>query len=138
MFILSTQLKSRHLWQLRTLKHPPALVSNLRSSIEDVKKLLNLDQVSDERREQGTVQSVKEGFGFIRCADRDVRMFFHFSEWLDVTRPQEVGDECEFTVAPDPNQSGRLLATRIKRVPPGNKWTSAYRRSYPLCKLSIS
>jgi hypothetical protein len=46
-------------------------------------------------------------------------MFFHFSEWLDVKRPQDVGDECEFTVAPDPNQPGRNLATRIKRLPPG-------------------
>jgi cold shock CspA family protein len=78
-----------------------------------------LRQVSDERREQGNVQSVKEGFGFIRCADREGRMFFHFSEWLDVKRPQDVGDECEFTVAPDPNQPGRNLATRIKRLPPG-------------------
>ena len=67
-------------------------------------------QVSDERREQGTVHSLRfviivkfdskiyfisncviqhfyfillcrEGFGFMRCAERDVRMFFHFSEW---------------------------------------------------------
>jgi cold shock CspA family protein len=76
-------------------------------------------QVSDERREQGTIQSLKEGFGFMRCAERDGRMFFHFSEWLDVKRPQEVGDECEFTVAPDPNQPSRLLATRIKRLPVG-------------------
>jgi len=72
--------------------------------------------VSDERREQGTIQSLKEGFGFIRCAEREGRMFFHFSEWLDVKRPQDVGDDCEFTVAPDPNQATRLLATRIKRL----------------------
>ena len=38
-------------------------------------------QVSDERREQGTVHSLREGFGFMKCADRDARMFFHFSEW---------------------------------------------------------
>ena len=32
---------------------------------------------------QGTVAAVKEGFGFIKCVDRDARMFFHFSEMLD-------------------------------------------------------
>ena len=95
-------------------------------------------QVSDERREQGTVQSVKEGFGFIRCADRDVRMFFHFSEWLDVTRPQEVGDECEFTVAPDPNQPGRLLATRIKRMPLGKHLLCSIIRQHKIFDPCIS
>ena len=32
---------------------------------------------------KGVVASLKEGFGFIRCCDRDARMFFHFSELLD-------------------------------------------------------
>ena len=35
---------------------------------------------------QGTVAAVKEGFGFIKCVDRDARMFFHFSEMLDEVR----------------------------------------------------
>ena len=39
---------------------------------------------------------------------------------LDVKRTISVGDECEFTVAPDPNQPSRLLATRIKHLPPGS------------------
>ena len=76
-------------------------------------------QVSDERREQGTVHSIRDGFGFMRCAERDVRMFFHFSECLDVKRTITTGDECEFTVSPDPNQPSRLLATRIKHMPIG-------------------
>ena len=38
---------------------------------------------------------------------------------LDVKRTISVGDECEFTVSPDPNQPSRLLATRIKHLPPG-------------------
>ena len=32
---------------------------------------------------QGVIASLKEGFGFIRCCDRDARMFFHFSELMD-------------------------------------------------------
>ena len=55
----------------------------------------------------------------MKCAERDVRMFFHFSECLDVKRTISVGDECEFTVSPDPNQPSRLLATRIKHLSPG-------------------
>lgn len=31
---------------------------------------------------QGTVAAVKDGFGFIKCACREARMFFHFSEML--------------------------------------------------------
>ena len=76
--------------------------------------------VSDERREQGKILSRKDGFGFIRCAERDARMFFHFSEILDVRRAVDVGDEVEFTVAEDPNQPSRYLATRIKHLEPGS------------------
>lgn len=32
---------------------------------------------------QGIVASLKEGFGFIKCCDRDARMFFHYSALLD-------------------------------------------------------
>jgi cold shock CspA family protein len=77
-------------------------------------------KVSDERREQGTVQTIKEGFGFIQCADRDAKVFFHFSECLDVTRPAKENDECEFTVTEDPSQPSKLLATRIKYLPTGS------------------
>lgn len=54
--------------------------------------------VSGERREQGIIAALKDGFGFIRCVDRDPRLFFHFNEVLDVDREISVGDEVEFTV----------------------------------------
>jgi cold shock CspA family protein len=54
--------------------------------------------VSGERREQGVVAALKEGFGFLRCTERDTRLFFHFNEVLDVDREISVGDEVEFTV----------------------------------------
>jgi cold shock CspA family protein len=76
-------------------------------------------KVSDERREQGTINNTKEGFGFIQCADRDAKIFFHFSECLDVSRQPREGDDCEFTVADDPNHAGQLMATRIKLLAPG-------------------
>ncbi|KAF4530784.1 hypothetical protein B566_EDAN018405, partial [Ephemera danica] len=41
-------------------------------------------EMSGEKREQGVVAALKEGFGFFRCVDRDSRMFFHFNELLDL------------------------------------------------------
>lgn len=76
--------------------------------------------VSDERREQGMIHALKDGFGFIKCAERDARMFFHFSEVLDVKRTVAVGDEVEFTVSNDPNLPQRQLAIRIKHLDPGS------------------
>lgn len=44
------------------------------------------------------IAALKDGFGFIRCVERDPRLFFHFNEVLDVDREISVGDEVEFTV----------------------------------------
>lgn len=40
-------------------------------------------ELSGERREEGMVVLLKDGFGFLRCVDRNVRLFFHFTEVLD-------------------------------------------------------
>jgi len=42
--------------------------------------------------------TLKEGYGFIRCTDRDARMFFHYSELLDLDREIRAQQEVEFTV----------------------------------------
>ncbi|XP_065350831.1 cold shock domain-containing protein E1 isoform X2 [Cloeon dipterum] len=75
--------------------------------------------VSGEKREQGIVVNLKDGFGFINCADRDARMFFHLNEMLDIDRVLRIGDEVEFTVAQDLSQPGRQSATRILMLPSG-------------------
>lgn len=54
--------------------------------------------VSGERREQGVIATLKDGFGFIRCVEREPRVYFHFTEVLDVNRELAVNDEVEFTV----------------------------------------
>jgi len=51
---------------------------------------------------QGYVATLKEGYGFIRCTDRDARMFFHYSELLDVERELKQQQEVEFTVVQVP------------------------------------
>ncbi|XP_072173576.1 cold shock domain-containing protein E1-like [Diadema setosum] len=75
-------------------------------------------ECGSETRETGTVAAVKDGFGFIKCACREARMFFHFSEMLkagDIC----VSDEVEFSVIPDPTSPQRQIAIRIKRLPKG-------------------
>lgn len=45
------------------------------------------------------IAAIRDGFGFIKCVDRDARMFFHFSEVLEESQ-LHISDEVEFTVVP--------------------------------------
>lgn len=78
--------------------------------------------VSGEKREQGVVASLKEGFGFLRCVEREPRLYFRFNEILDVEHEVQVGDEFEFTVVQDQSAlfgANRQSAIRMKLLPPG-------------------
>lgn len=72
-----------------------------------------------ETRELGIVASLKEGFGFIKCCDRDARMFFHYSALLDSAHQIQVGDEVEFAVSEDTSSIKRLHAIKVRVVPKG-------------------
>ncbi|KPI96212.1 Cold shock domain-containing protein E1 [Papilio xuthus] len=79
--------------------------------------------VSGERREQGLVSSLRDGFGFIRCVEREQTMLFYFTEVLRLGRELSVGDEVEFTVDPVStfsNMNTRQTAIRIKHLSPGS------------------
>lgn len=39
------------------------------------------------------VCSLREGFGFMRCVEREPTMFFHFAEVLRLGHELSVGDE---------------------------------------------
>ncbi|XP_078805776.1 cold shock domain-containing protein E1 isoform X14 [Oryzias latipes] len=81
-----------------------------------------------ESREMGVIAAIRDGFGFIKCVDRDARMFFHFSEVLEETQ-LHISDEVEFTVVPvgpvnklytkDMLSAQRNHAVRIKKLPKG-------------------
>ncbi|XP_075471464.1 cold shock domain-containing protein E1 isoform X3 [Ascaphus truei] len=73
---------------------------------------------TDESREMGVIAAMRDGFGFIKCVDRDARMFFHFSEVLDGNQ-LHISDEVEFTVVPDMLSAQRNHAIRIKKLPKG-------------------
>lgn len=68
---------------------------------------------------QGIIATVKDAFGFIRCAEQDTRMFFHFSEMMEPEREIKKGEEVEFTVIQDPAAPNRQIAIRIKYLPKG-------------------
>lgn len=79
--------------------------------------------VSGERREQGIVCSLRDGFGFIKCVEREQTMFFHFAEVLRLGQELSVGDEVEFTVDPvttfHSKMNNRQSGIRIKHLPSG-------------------
>uniref|UniRef100_A0A8C0G837 Cold shock domain containing E1 n=1 Tax=Chelonoidis abingdonii TaxID=106734 RepID=A0A8C0G837_CHEAB len=65
----------------------------------NIEVLHNTFQFTTEAREMGVIAAMRDGFGFIKCVDRDARMFFHFSEILDGNQ-LHISDEVEFTVVP--------------------------------------
>ncbi|XP_059352111.1 cold shock domain-containing protein E1-like isoform X3 [Daphnia carinata] len=76
--------------------------------------------VSGEKRETGVVAAVKEGYGFIKCAERDARVFFHFSEVISQDEEVDQNSEVEFTMSQDQTQPNKQSAVRIKILPPGS------------------
>ncbi|XP_028848728.1 cold shock domain-containing protein E1 isoform X1 [Denticeps clupeoides] len=104
---------------------------------DKLERATNIDILPDtflftkESREMGVIAAMRDGFGFIKCVDRDARMFFHFSEVLEESQ-LHISDEVEFTVVPvsvvgrNSRQGGndmlsaqRNHAVRIKKLPKG-------------------
>ncbi|CAG9761646.1 unnamed protein product [Ceutorhynchus assimilis] len=105
------------------------IATDRRDALDRATHIVLLDEsfsASGEKREQGVVASLKEGFGFLKCVEREARLFFHFNEVLDVNKTNElqVGDEFEFTVIQDQtnsyaNKENRQSAIRMKWLPAG-------------------
>ncbi|XP_049813470.1 cold shock domain-containing protein E1-like isoform X1 [Schistocerca nitens] len=100
------------------------IATDRRDQLQRATNISLLDEsfvVSGERREQGVVASLKDGFGFLRCVERDARLFFHFNEVLDVDREICINDEVEFTVSQEQSSFSnvRQSAIRVKHLPPG-------------------
>jgi len=82
-------------------------------------RLVSVSMKNGQIRETGAISSLKEGFGFIKCADRDLSIFFHFSEVVEQSHIIGLGDEVEFSVEED-QISRRQHATRIRFLPKGS------------------
>jgi len=84
-------------------------------------KMLYLSAFKNEKREVGVIAAVKDGFGFIKCVERDSRMFFHCNEIIDPDHRVRMQDEVEFTVLEDSMyEDSRFHATRISILPKGS------------------
>lgn len=62
------------------------LATDRRDQLQRATSISLLDEtfkVSGEKREQGVISGLKDGFGFIRSVERNVRIFFHYTEILD-------------------------------------------------------
>uniref|UniRef100_A0A8V5HAD0 Cold shock domain-containing protein E1 n=1 Tax=Melopsittacus undulatus TaxID=13146 RepID=A0A8V5HAD0_MELUD len=85
----------------------------------NIEVLPNTFQFTNETREMGVIAAMRDGFGFIKCVDRDARMFFHFSEIMDGNQ-LHISDEVEFTVVPvrlRSFQRARFLSTPSQTIP---------------------
>jgi len=82
-------------------------------------KLISVVLKDGQKRDVGVVTALKEGFGFIKCAEQDLSIFFHFSEILEQSHILDIGQEVEFTIEND-SISRRQHATRIRFLPKGS------------------
>uniref|UniRef100_A0A671K7K6 Cold shock domain-containing protein E1-like n=1 Tax=Sinocyclocheilus anshuiensis TaxID=1608454 RepID=A0A671K7K6_9TELE len=106
---------------------------------DKLERATNIDILPDtfhftkETREMGVIAAMRDGFGFIKCVDRDARMFFHFSEVLEESQ-LHISDEVEFTVVPDMLSAQRNHAVRIKKLPKG---TVSFHTQSELCFVGV-
>ena len=75
-------------------------------------------------REEGAIVSLLDSFGFIRCAERDEDIFFHYSEVDNTSHPSdlEIGDEVRFDIGLS-TKSQKNAAFNVSKLPKGTvKW----------------
>eukprot|EP00984_Skeletonema_dohrnii_P001102 scaffold343_cov82-Skeletonema_dohrnii-CCMP3373.AAC.1 len=69
--------------------------------------------------EQGVIHTLLDKFGFILCADRNIELFFHYSEFKSGHSDDlQIGDEVEFRVTEDP----KLAALDVRELSKGTIW----------------
>ncbi|XP_078475931.1 cold shock domain-containing protein E1 isoform X12 [Lampetra planeri] len=73
---------------------------------------------SDEKREVGVVAALRDGFGFIKCVEREQRMFFHYSEYNGDVDLLEVGDAVEYSLSK--TKANKTSADKVSKITSGN------------------
>ena len=108
---------------------PPLSTSGRSSSSSNSLSSSSSSPSSSSRRfvevsglEHGVIQSVKESYAFILCAEREGELFFHMSDVTSELPPAGLrkGDEVSFVVCSDPAQPSKLFGKRIALLPPGS------------------
>ncbi|KAE8894455.1 hypothetical protein PF010_g17890 [Phytophthora fragariae] len=79
-------------------------------------------QLNPKNRETGTINALKDDFGFIKCAERSGDAYFRFSDVMGTSRSFSNGTEVAFDVIVD-TKSDHIRATRLQILPRGTvKW----------------
>ena len=81
----------------------------------DVSSLVDGEYEIIVPNEQGILQNLKEGFGFIRTPAREGNLFFHFSEYKGTELDLKIGMPLEYTLVMD-KKLKKLCAIRVQRV----------------------
>ena len=84
----------------------------------------SLVKCSPTERATGIVDKVSDGFGFVECAERNVRLFFHFKEILQDEYSEHGGirarSEIEFSITSNHQQGkDKEIAVRVVSLPRG-------------------
>jgi cold shock CspA family protein len=67
------------------------------------------------------VATVKDGnYGFIKCCDRDERLFFHLSAVVDRAQAQALREGSEVRFAIEADREGRSVAAQLEVLPKGS------------------
>jgi len=74
-----------------------------------------IDGYAGVPREMGTIHSVKEKYGFIKCYSKQDLVFYHINECDDHIQ-FEVGDEVDFLLVPDTRPGHDVKATSVRFV----------------------
>ncbi|XP_046857099.1 cold shock domain-containing protein E1-like isoform X1 [Xenia sp. Carnegie-2017] len=70
-------------------------------------------------RETGVIEKLCQSYGFIECAEQDLRVFFHYSQYKGHSSELELGDCVEFEVTSD-SRKGKPIACRVVKLEQGS------------------
>lgn len=70
-------------------------------------------------RETGVVEKLLHSYGFINCCERELRIFFHYSQINEDPQDLSIGDEMEFEISSD-QRTGKPIACRVVRLEAGS------------------
>lgn len=80
--------------------------------------------------EHGIVSMLKKNFGFIKCSERVVDVFFHINSLVPTSAPLAMDADVRFLPSLD-EETGKIVATQLEVVAPGSaKFHAISQRRY--------
>lgn len=78
-------------------------------------KISGSKQQVQQQRERGIIEKIVGSYGFVKCLDRDCRLFFHYSSFQAVDSMLKVNDFVEFEEGID-KRNGKPIAVNLSRL----------------------